>query len=144
MSILSVNIIAPIITCFEIGFSFENYKKVLKMIPFIWIAVVMLISIIHVIADKLTLKVIKQEDSFNAHIIVNLLLNVFFMSVFMTVIGSFIGCRCISMEPINTFFYKWPRNFETAFFIELLIVTPIARFIMLKFHQKIDKKKKQK
>ncbi|WP_209300556.1 hypothetical protein [Lentibacillus salicampi] len=42
--------------------------------------------------------------------------------------------RDISLEPIQTFFYSWPRNFFIAFWGEALIAQPIARFAMKKLH----------
>ena len=59
----------------------------------------------------------------------------------MTVIGTWIGSRHISMEPITHFIYKWPRNFGLAFFIELLVAQPIARFVITQMHKVMDKNK---
>ena len=42
--------------------------------------------------------------------------------------------REISIEPIRTFFYDWPRNFFIAFWVEVLIAQPAARFAMKKLH----------
>lgn len=143
VSIISVNILAPLITCFEIGFSMEVWKNVLHVIPFIWICVVILVLITHKPAEWLKSKIIKKEDSFNAHIIVETLCTVFMMSIILTVVGTWIGMGKITMEPIIMFFYKWPRNFALAFGVELLIAQPIARFVILQLH-KVQDKKKQK
>lgn len=62
------------------------------------------------------------------------------MSIFLTVIGSWIGSRQVSMEPIRMFFYKWPRNAAISFAVEALIAQPIARAVMLKMHQIKDEK----
>ncbi|MEK3947368.1 hypothetical protein [Paenibacillus sp. FSL H7-0703] len=43
ISIISVNTIAPIIMGLERGFSKENYLETLKIIPFMWIIVVLLV-----------------------------------------------------------------------------------------------------
>ncbi|HEX5352344.1 MAG TPA: hypothetical protein VFW58_12005 [Trichococcus sp.] len=43
------------------------------------------------------------------------------MSIFMTVVGTWICSRNVSIEPIRTFFYKWPRNFAISFAIEDLV-----------------------
>ena len=40
-----------------------------------------------------------------------------------------------SSKPFKNFFYIWPRNFGIAFWIELIIAQPIARFVMKKLHQ---------
>lgn len=45
ISVLSANIIAPLITCFEVNFSLHTWNMVLKVIPFIWISVIILVII---------------------------------------------------------------------------------------------------
>jgi len=140
ISIISVNIIAPLITFFEIGFNHQVWIDVLKIIPFIWLCVVSLVLITFKPAEMLTKRLIAKDDSFNAHIIINILCTVFLMSIFLTIIGSWIGCKRISYDPIRVFFFKWPRNFAISFFIELLIAQPIARFVMVKMHHRIDQR----
>ncbi|MGO4927340.1 hypothetical protein ACTQ45_02180 [Fundicoccus sp. Sow4_D5] len=63
------------------------------------------------------------------------------MSVLLTVIGSWIGQRLISMGPIYSFFHKWPRNFAIAFAVESLIAQPIARQVLFILHTKQDAQK---
>ena len=46
VSIISVNTIAPIIMGMERGFSKENYLETLKIIPFMWIIVVLLVRLV--------------------------------------------------------------------------------------------------
>ena len=144
ISIISVNIIAPLITCFEIGFTMDVWKDTMRVIPFIWIAVVVLVLITHKPAQWITEKIINKEDSFNATIITNTLCTVFLMSIFLTVVATWIGMRKISMEPIYMFFYKWPRNFAIALGIELLIAQPIARYVMNKLHIIQDRNNEEK
>lgn len=43
VSIISVNIIAPLITFFEAGFRLQVWFDVLRVLPFIWVAVVILV-----------------------------------------------------------------------------------------------------
>ena len=57
-------------------------------------------------AEWLTSRVVKEGDSFGSHIMINIIFTVFLMSIFLTVIGTWIGSRHISMEPIRMFFYK--------------------------------------
>jgi len=140
ISIISVNIIAPLITCFEMGFGMDVWANALSIMPFIWCSVIALVLLTHKPAEWLTSKIIKQDDSFGAHMTVNTLCTVFLMSIFLTVIGTWIGSRHISMEPIYMFFYKWPRNFAISLAVELLIAQPIARLVMLKMHQITDSK----
>ena len=140
ISILSVNIIAPLITCFEMGFHLSVWADALRAIPFIWICVVALVLITYKPAEWMTERIIEKGDSFGAHIVVNILCTVFLMSIFLTVIGSWIGSRQISMEPIRTFFYKWPRNFAISFAVEACVAQPIARAVMNKLHRIKDRK----
>ena len=138
ISIISVNIIAPLISGFEAGFSLSVWANTLKVIPFIWVAVVALVLITRKPAEWLTSKFVKEGDSVSAHIVIDILCNVFFMSICMTIIGSWIGTRHFGLEPLQMFFYKWPRNAAISFCVESLIAQPIARLIMLKFHERKD------
>ncbi len=138
ISILSVNIIAPLITCLEVGFHLYVWADTIKVLPFIWLSVIILVLSTHKPADWLTSKFVHKDDSFNAHIIINTLCTVFLMSIFLTIIGTWIGTRHISIEPFTTFFYKWPRNFAISFFVESFIAQPIARLVMLKMHLQSD------
>ena len=140
VSILSVNIIAPLISCFEMGFSLTTWKHTFEVMPAIWLVVVVLVLLTHEPASKLTAKLIGKEDSFNSHMIVSCLVNVIMMSVILTVVASWIGMRNISLLPIEQFFYKWPRNFSISFFVELCIAQPFARFLLYKKHLLLDKK----
>lgn len=140
VSILSVNIIAPLISCFEMGFSLTTWKHTFEVMPAIWLIVVVLVLLTHEPASKLTAELIGKEDSFNSHMIVSCLVNVIMMSVILTVVASWIGMRNISLLPIEQFFYKWPRNFSISFFVELCIAQPIARFLLYKKHLLLDKK----
>ena len=47
ISILSVNIIAPLITCFETGFHMYIWADVLKVSPFIWLSVIAVVLATH-------------------------------------------------------------------------------------------------
>jgi hypothetical protein len=85
-------------------------------------------------AAKIKSFIIEDTDSFNAHMLVTALVTVLTMSVALTVIGTWIGERRVSMEPITYFFYKWPRNFAIAFIVEAFFAQPIARTVMKKFH----------
>ena len=140
ISIISVNIIAPLITCFEMGFHLSVWADALKVIPFIWLSVIALVLLTYKPAEWMTGKIVAEGDSFNAHIVVNILCTVFLMSIFLTVIGTWIGFRQVTMEPIRMFFYKWPRNFAIPFAVEALVAQPIARIVMRKLHEARDSK----
>jgi len=102
----------------------------------ICLSVIVLVLITYKPAEWFTSKLVGENDSFNSHIIINILCTVFLMSIFLTVIGTWIGTRHISIDPVRMFFYKWPRNFAISFIIESIIAQPIARFVMITIHQK--------
>ena len=138
VSILSVNIIAPLISCFELGFSLRVWQGVMKTLPFIWLSVVALVLVTYKPGMWLTSKLTERDDSFHAHITINILCNVFLMSILLTVIGAWIGSGRISPEPIRLFFYKWPRNFALSFAVELLVAQPIGHWLMMRIHPAKD------
>ena len=140
ISIISVNIIAPIITCMEVGFTFENYLHTLQVIPVVWVAVIACVLIPYRPAGFLTSKITAQGDSFRSCITINILCTVFLMSIILTIVGAWIGNWAITMEPIEMFIYRWPRNFGIALGVELLIAQPIAREVMNRFHIRKDSK----
>ncbi|WP_227743723.1 hypothetical protein [Lactobacillus helveticus] len=43
VSIISVNIIAPLISMFETSFSWHNYLMTLSIIPLMWMAVIIIV-----------------------------------------------------------------------------------------------------
>ncbi|WP_026907385.1 hypothetical protein [Paucisalibacillus globulus] len=135
ISIISVNTIAPLIMGFEFGFSKENYLETLKVIPFVWVCVILLVTLVaNPIVSRLVPKFVAPTDGFNARVLFNILFSVTILSILLTIIGSWIGMREVSMEPIHNFFYMWPRNFFIAFWIEALIAQPAARFAMKQLH----------
>lgn len=135
VSIISVNTIAPIIMGMERGFSKETYLETLKIIPLMWMIVVILVKFVAgPLVGRVFPKLIGKSDGFNARILLNTILNVTVLSVLLTIIGTWIGARQISLEPFQNFFFSWFRNFGVGFWIELLIAQPIARFTMKKIH----------
>ncbi|WP_270788956.1 hypothetical protein [Enterococcus diestrammenae] len=140
VSVLSVNIIAPLITCFEMGFRLATWRQTLEVLPFIWLVVILLVLLTHEPASKLTAKVIGKGDRFAAQMIVNCLINVVMMSIILTVVATWIGMRQFSLMPIEQFFFKWPRNFSISFFVELCIAQPLARFDLYKKYLLCDRK----
>jgi len=137
ISIISVNTIAPIIMGLELGFSKENYLETLKIIPFMWMIVVLLVKFVAgPLVGKVMPKFVGPTDGFNARVLLNTLLNVTVLSILLTIIGTWIGTKQISLEPFQNFFHSWFRNFGVAFWIEILIAQPIARFAMKKIHAK--------
>lgn len=135
VSIISVNTIAPIIVGLERGFSSHVYLDTLKIIPFMWIIVIFSVRLIAApIVSRLLPKFVGKTDGFNARILFNTLFNVLVLSLFLSIVGTWVGTREISLDPFHNFFHIWPRNFGVAFWIELLIAQPIARFAMKRIH----------
>lgn len=135
VSIISVNTIAPVIMGMERGFSGEHYLETLRIIPLMWIIVVLLVKCIAgPLVGKVMPRFVGQTDGFNARVLLNVVMNVTVLSVLLTVIGTWVGTRQISLEPFQHFFPRWLRNFGIAFWIELVIAQPIARFAMKKLH----------
>lgn len=138
VSLISVNSIAPLVTFFEEGFSFSVWKNVIHKLPFLWVCVVILVVLIYRPASFMTGKIVTRTDSFRAHILINILCSVFFLSIFLTIVGAWIGSGRFSMQPFAEFFFKWPRNFSLALGVEVFLAQPIARFVMLKLHEYLD------
>lgn len=114
---------------------------IIKMIPLIFIIAMLLESfVIGKIASKLVNKFTEPTDGFNARILFNILFCVTGMSASMTIIGGMIGMGKISLEPFYTFFAHWPRNFFVAFWCEILLAQPLARFVIKNIHKHKEKK----
>ena len=138
ISVISVNIIAPLITCFEMGFSTSTWAMSLHSMPFIWVGVIACVLVTYYPAEWATRQILDEADSYNAHILTNILVTVCMMSVILTVVASWIAMGNVSMEPIEHFFFRWPRNFAISFFVEALIAQPIARAAMNRLHTVLD------
>jgi len=137
ISIISANTSRPIIVGLELGHSKENYLETLKIIPFLWIIVVLIVRLVAgPLVGKILPKFVGPTDGFNARVLLNTLLNVTVISILMTIIGAWVGTKQISIEPFQNFFHSWFRNFGVAFWIELLVAQPIARLAMKKLHAK--------
>ncbi len=141
ISIISVNTIAPIIVGLERGFSKEVYLDTLKIIPFMWIIVVLLVKLVAgPLVGKVMPKFVGKTDGFNARVLLNTLLNVTVLSILLSIIGTWVGTKEVSLEPFKNYLHIWPRNFGIAFWIELLVAQPIARFVMKTLHARHDRK----
>ena len=76
ISVISVNIIAPLITFFEAGFHMYIWTDIIKVIPLIWVTVIALVLITYKPAEWLTSLVVKEGDSFGPHIVINISIQV--------------------------------------------------------------------
>ncbi|GED29961.1 hypothetical protein BCE02nite_11020 [Brevibacillus centrosporus] len=141
ISIISVNTIAPIIVGLERGFRKETYLETLKILPFMWVIAVLSVRLIAgPIVGKLLPKFVGKTDGFNARVLFTILLNVTVLSLWLSIIGTWVGMREISLAPFEKFLHIWPRNFGIALWIELLLAQPIARFAMKKLHERQARK----
>ncbi len=137
VSIISVNTIAPVITGLELGFSKEVYFDTLKILPVMWVIVICLVRLIAgPLVARLLPKFAGQTDGFNARVLLTILLNVTVLSMLLSVIGTWVGTRQISLAPFENYLHIWPRNFAVAFWIELLVAQPIARWAMKTLHSR--------
>ena len=142
LSVISMNIIAPLITCFEMGFSLNSWIHVFPIMPILWSCVIATVLITYKPAEFLISKLTQKGDSFHAVITLNIMCTVFLMSIILTIVGTWVGNRGISMEPLVNFFYKWPRNFAISLAVEILIAQPIARRVMFTLHKYRDARNK--
>ncbi|MCH4130605.1 MAG: hypothetical protein LKF20_08515 [Lactiplantibacillus sp.] len=88
ISVISVNVITPLITCFDVEFSWRTWQQTLTVLPMIWVVVAALVLVTHRPAEQVTRKLLARDDSFRANMIVNCLVNVFMMSIVLTVVAS--------------------------------------------------------
>ncbi|MBB1128216.1 hypothetical protein [Limosilactobacillus balticus] len=139
VSIVSVNIIAPIIGMLETGFTIQHYKQVLAVIPEMWLSIIIVVLLASKPASFLKKSIVSEKDSFNTQITINILCNVLIVSAVMTMIGTWIGQQQVFTLPLHTYFNNWPRNFAIAFVVEAVIAQPIARQVLLYHHLKAIK-----
>lgn len=82
----------------ERGFSKEVYLDTLKIIPFMWVVVVLLVRLVSgPVVGKVMPKFMGQTDGFNARILLNTLLNVTVLSNLLSIIGTWFGMKQISL-----------------------------------------------
>jgi len=119
----------------------EAALMIIKILPIMWvIAMIIEPMIVGRIAEKMVAKFTAPTDSFNAKILFRIVFTVFGMSFFMTLIGGIIGNGGFSSHTISDWLATWPRNFLIVLLAETLVIQPIARFAMVKLHEKQDKK----
>lgn len=141
ISFVSVNTIAPIIMFMELGLSFNTYLQCLKIMPIMWVIVILLVRFVAgPLIGKIMPKFQGDTDGFNARILLNIVMNVTILSLTLTVIGTWVGTGQISTDIFTRFFPTWFRNFGVAFWIEVIVAQPIARFVMVKIHENKDRK----
>lgn len=139
VSIISVNIIVPIIIMQASRFSWRNYDNLLPILPVMWLAVLFSIAIAQWPATRLKNHLVARHDSFNAQVTINILCHVVIISAMMTILSAWIRSGAIVTTPFRHFWFNWPHNFGIAFAVQLCISQPIARRILFYKHQHEDK-----
>ncbi|MCO8193748.1 hypothetical protein [Anaerofustis sp. NSJ-163] len=71
---------------------------------------------------------LKEEKSSLAFMLFNAVFIVTFMSMIMTVIGGIIGGESFA-DVLNNYFNVWPRNFCMAFFLNILVASPVCNYL---------------
>lgn len=137
VSILSVNLIAPIITGLEIGFSVDHYLTILPRLPLIWLVVIVLVVLTQQPAEKMAGFFLGKRPNFRSAMLITAMCNVFLMSLALTILGAWIGTGHISMDAIVNFPRTWPRNYTIALIVEAFIAQPLARVAMAAVHGKV-------
>jgi len=138
VSLVSVNIIPPVIMASSGGLTIPIYRQMLTVLPVLWFAVIAVVLITYRPAKWLKARFCRPGDSYNSHILIETVASVLLMSMVLTIVGTWIGTRHVSMEPLQDFYRLWPRNFAIAFVVESLIAQPLARFLTSRYHRRID------
>ena len=134
----------------SMGYSIDEFgeflKKYLVIWPFVFItAFVLATTVVSWIANRVVRKYIGPQDSANAYICFNLIINVLLMSVILSFLGGVVGLSVGHLlggpsvdivQLAENWPRIWPRNFCIAFWVEMLIAQPAARFAMVKIHEK--------
>lgn len=123
----------------------DLFLEGLICIPILWIVVMLLMSfIVGRVADCFVRKYTQPGDSFYTKIVFNIIACVLMMSVSMTFIGPTIGHMMsgeLTLEALYSWPVNWPTNFCVAFWVEMLIAQPAARYTMKHKHIKMLKTK---
>ena len=115
ISIISANVITPLITCLEIGFSLQNWVTVLKILPILWPVGYCGSSDNLQTVGMADIKVDQARRQLPGRNHNKYIMFRFLISILLTIIGTWIGTRSITITPIRNFIYIWPRNMTIAF-----------------------------
>lgn len=140
VSLISVNIIAPLLTCMEIGFSTQSRLGTYSVIGLVWLLVVACVLATKRPAEWLTHKLADKDDSYNMQLLANILASVLLLSVALTLLAPMVATGETLGHSLSQFILRWPRNFGVALFVEALIAQPIARRVMNAMHLRLDAK----
>ena len=125
----------------------ELFVNGLISLPFVWIAVMLLITfIVGPVANRFVRTFTVPSDSFYPKIVFNIIACVLMMSMTMTIVGPSIGHIIegnLTIDVITNWPVNWPVNFCVAFWVEMLIAQPTARAVMKRKHIRMMKAQKQ-
>ena len=112
------------------GFNLNSIKTCLIAFPVTFIIAYILENfIVGKINHILLGHFVSKADSKNAHILFNCFFIVTMMSLIMTIVGGLLGGDTLT-TVLGEFFFRWPRNFCAAFFLNILVAGPISRAIL--------------
>ena len=122
----------------------EFLGKYLVIWPFVFVVAFLLATtLVSKIANFVVRRYIGPEDSANAYICCNIIVNVLLMSVILSFLGGAVGQTVgyLLGGPVTDLAGLaenwpriWPRNFCIAFWVEMLIAQPAARAVMVRAH----------
>ena len=129
----------------SVGFNKAGFLAILQLTPIIWVVAMLLETfVVGKISEKLVEKFTESTDGFNTKILFNIIFTITGMSSIMTILGAEIGNIFsgvgLSIEPFETFFSHWPRNFFVIFWCEVLLAQPAGRLVMKLLHRNQEKK----
>lgn len=140
VSLISVNLIAPTLTCMELGFSPEAWLATYSAIGFVWLLVVACVLLTKRPAEWLCSRFAAEDDSYNMQILMNIVASVTLLSLVLTLLAPMVATGEDLGHSLGEFIYRWPRNFGVALLVEALIAQPIARWVMNRMHLVKDAK----
>ncbi len=116
----------------------EVMVNVVTSLPFIWLAVMLIMSlVVGRTASYCVSRFTEPTDGFNAKITFNIIFCVLMMSASMSFVGPAIGALLSGGDiaaVVQEWPSRWPSNFFFAFWIEVLIAQPFARYVMKTKH----------
>ena len=130
------------------GYTPDRFWEFLKGYLVTWpvmflTAFVLASTVVSRIANRVVRRYIGPEDSTNAYICFNIIVNVLLMSVILSFLGGAVGQTVGYLQggPVpdlaglaENWPRIWPRNFCIAFWVEMLIAQPAARTAMVWIH----------
>lgn len=124
----------------------EFLVQYLAIWPFVFVtAFVLATTAVSKVANAVVRRYIGHDDSANAYLCFNIIINVLLMSVILSFLGGAVGQTVgyLLGGPVtdlaglaDNWPRIWPRNFCIAFWVEMLIAQPAARMAMVRIHTK--------